>query len=105
MNLCPCPHESILELFKNIDLSGSFRGIGFPSAPVTVIVEIILSWAGLKNSVSGYGPGEFVFESGHYWIAKLIFQFKGSQINILHISNFKVKMNPYTTNIFDKLGL
>jgi hypothetical protein len=52
-------------LFKNINLSGSFGGIVFPAAPVTVIVEIILPGAGLKDSVSGYGPGEFVFEGGH----------------------------------------
>jgi hypothetical protein len=68
MNLCPCPHKAVLELFKNVDLSGSFRGIIFPSAPVTVIVEIILPWAGLKDSISGYGPGEFVFERGHLFL-------------------------------------
>jgi len=62
MNLCPCPHEAVLELFKNIDLSGSWRSIIFPSAPIPVIVEIILSGAGLKNTVPGYGPGKFVFE-------------------------------------------
>ena len=63
---CPCPHVAVLELFKDIDLLGSFWGIVFPSAPVTVIIEIILPWAGLKDSVSGYGPGEFVFEGGHF---------------------------------------
>jgi hypothetical protein len=31
----------------------------------TIIVEIILSGAGLKKSVSGYGPGKFVFEGAH----------------------------------------
>jgi hypothetical protein len=67
MNLCPCPHEAVLELFKNIDLSGSFRSTIFPSAPVTVIVEIILSGAGLKDSISGYGPREFVFEGGGHF--------------------------------------
>jgi hypothetical protein len=56
MDLCPRPHITVLELFKNIDLSGSLRDIIFPSAPVSVIVEIILSGAGLKDSVSGYGP-------------------------------------------------
>jgi hypothetical protein len=66
MNLCPCPHVAVLELFKYIDLPGSFWGIIFPTAPVTVIIEIILPWAGLKDSIPGYGPGKFVFESGHY---------------------------------------
>ena len=46
MNLCPCPHKAVLELFKNIDLSGSFEDNGFPSA-------------------SGFGPGKFVFERNH----------------------------------------
>jgi hypothetical protein len=31
-----------------------------------IIVEIIFPGAGLKDSVSGYGPGEFVFEGGHF---------------------------------------
>jgi hypothetical protein len=68
MNLCPCPHKAILELFKNIDLSGSFGGIIFPSSPVTVVVEIILPGTGLKDSVSGYGPGKFVFEGAHFLV-------------------------------------
>jgi hypothetical protein len=46
-------------------LSGSFRGIKIPTTPVTVIVEIMLSWAGLKDPVTGYGPGKFVFEIAH----------------------------------------
>jgi hypothetical protein len=39
--------------------------VEFPSAPVSVIVEIILSGAGLKDTVTGYGPGKFVFEGAH----------------------------------------
>ena len=56
---------SVFKVFQDIDLPGSFWGIGFPSAPVTVIVEIVLPGAGLKYSVSGYGPGKFVFEGAH----------------------------------------
>jgi hypothetical protein len=52
-------------LFKNIDLPGSGRRIYIPASPETVIVEIILSGAGLKDSVTGNGPGKFVFEGGH----------------------------------------
>ena len=70
MNLCPYPHEAVLELFKNIDLPSSFRGIIFPAAPVTIIVEIILPWAGLKDSIPGYGPGKFVFEGAHFYNSK-----------------------------------
>jgi hypothetical protein len=57
---------TVLELFENVDLPGSFGSICVPAAPVSVIVEIILSGAGLKDSVTGYGPGEFVFEGGHF---------------------------------------
>jgi hypothetical protein len=56
-----------LELFKYIDVPGSFRGILFPTAPVTVIVEIILPGAGLEDSVPGYGPGKFVFKGAHFY--------------------------------------
>ena len=45
---------------------GGCRSIRLPVTPVTVIVEIVLSGAGLKDSVSGYGPGKFVFEGAHY---------------------------------------
>jgi hypothetical protein len=72
MNLCACPHEAVLELFKNIGLSGSFGGISFPAAPVSIIVEIILPGAGLKDSVARYGPGEFVFEGTHFLVLILI---------------------------------
>jgi hypothetical protein len=66
MNFCPRPHIAVLELFENIDLPGSGRCIYIPAAPVSVIVEIILSGAGLKDSVTRYGPGECVFEGIHY---------------------------------------
>ena len=48
-----------------MNLSGPLRGTVFPAAPVTIIVEIILSGAGLKDSIPGYRPGEFVFEGAH----------------------------------------
>jgi hypothetical protein len=38
----------------------------FPATQVTVIVEIILSGAGLKDSIPGYGSGELVFKGAHY---------------------------------------
>ena len=37
----------------------------FPSSPVSVIVEIILSGAGLQESIPGYGPEKLVFEGAH----------------------------------------
>jgi hypothetical protein len=68
VNFCPCPHVAVLELFKNVNLPGSFGGIGFPTAPVPIVVEIVLSGAGLENSIPGYRPGKFVFEGAHFWI-------------------------------------
>jgi hypothetical protein len=53
MNLCTNPHVTVLELLKNIDLPGPFGGIKVPATPVAVIVEIILSGAGFKDSVTG----------------------------------------------------
>jgi hypothetical protein len=62
VNLCPCPHITVFEVFENVDQSGSLRGIEIPTTPRCIIVEIILSGAGLKDSIPGYGPREFVFE-------------------------------------------
>jgi hypothetical protein len=53
-------------LFKNVDLPDSFGGIKVPTAPVSIIVEIILSGAGSKNSIPGYGPGKFVVKVAHF---------------------------------------
>ena len=63
----PLPTDiSLLVFFEHIDLPYSLRSVDFPATPVTVIVEIILSGAGLKDSIPGYGPGEFVFEGAHW---------------------------------------
>jgi len=47
-------------------LPGSLGGVVFPATPVSIIVEIILSGARLEYPVTGYGPGKFVFEDGHF---------------------------------------
>ena len=86
MDLFPSPHVAVLEVFQDIDLPGSFWGISFPSAPVTVIVEIILPRAGLKDSVSGYGPGKFVFEGGH---GVVLISFKNEHSNPIRSSILK----------------
>ncbi len=57
---------TVFELLKDIDLPGSFWGIEIPSTPVSIIVERILSGAGLEDSIPGYGPGEFVFEGAQF---------------------------------------
>jgi hypothetical protein len=66
MNLCSCPHIAVFKVLQDIDLPCSIGGISFPTTPVPVIVEIILPWAGLKKSVSGYGPGKLIFEGAHF---------------------------------------
>ena len=47
-------------------MTGSLGGIVFPAIPVSVVVEIILSGAGLKYPIPGYGPGKLVSEGAHY---------------------------------------
>ena len=73
MDFCPYPHETVLKLFKHIDLFCSLWSINLPTTPVSVIVEIILSRTGLKDSVAGYGPGKFVFEGAHFLDSFIMF--------------------------------
>jgi hypothetical protein len=70
VNLFTCPHATVFQLFKNIDLLDPLGRVDLPSAPVSVIIEIILSGTGLKNSITGYGPGKLVFEGVHYLNSK-----------------------------------
>ena len=46
-------------------LAGSFRGILKPAVPKAIIGKPVLSGAGFENFIPGFGPGKFVFESGH----------------------------------------
>jgi hypothetical protein len=66
VDLLPCPHKPIFEVFQDIDLPGFSWGILFPAAPIGVIVEIVLPWAGLKDLIPGFGPGEFVANFVHW---------------------------------------
>ena len=66
VNLSPCPHMPILEVFKDIDLPGSLWGAFLPAAPIRIIVEEVLSGAGLKDLIAGFGPGEFVMDFSHW---------------------------------------
>ena len=65
MNLFPCPHIAIFEVLENVNLSGPFGSIPFPTTPVSIVIEIILPGADLKNPIPGDGPGKFVFERTH----------------------------------------
>jgi len=47
-------------------------GIEFSATPVTIIIEKVLSGTGLEDSVTGYGPGKFVFEGAHFLVSTII---------------------------------
>jgi hypothetical protein len=69
MDLFPSPGLTVFQVLQDINLPGSFEGILKPAIPRAIIGKPVLSWACPKNFISGLGPGEFVFESGHRsWI-------------------------------------
>ena len=70
MDLFSSPGLPIFKVFQNINLAGSFRGILKPAIPETIIGKPVLSGPGFENFIPGFGPGEFVLESGHRnWIS------------------------------------
>jgi hypothetical protein len=66
VNLFSCPHIAVFEILKDVNLPGSLWCALFPPTPGPVIVEIVLSGAGFKDLISGFGPGEFVFNFFHW---------------------------------------
>ena len=66
MDPVSCPDMSIFEILQDIDLAGSFWNIPKPSIPVAVISKPVLSWAGPKNLIPCFWPGEFIFEFSHH---------------------------------------
>ncbi len=66
VNLSPCPHIPVLKVLEDIDLPGSLWGIFLPATPKCIIVKVVLSWAGLKDLIPGFGPGEFVTDFTHW---------------------------------------
>jgi hypothetical protein len=54
MDLFAGPHLPSLQIFQDVDLTGPQRGIIQPSIPVSVVIEIILSEAGLKAFIPGF---------------------------------------------------
>jgi hypothetical protein len=65
MDLFSSPGLSVLQVLEDINLPGSFRGILEPAIPETIIGKPVLPGAGFKGFVPGFGPGEFVLETGH----------------------------------------
>ena len=59
------PGLAIFKVFQDINLAASFKGILKPTIPKTIIGKPILSGAGLEEFIPGFGPGEFILESGH----------------------------------------
>jgi len=60
VNSISSPQVPVFEVLKDIDLSGSFRSVLFPTAPIGIVTEIVLSGAGLKDLIPGFGPGKFI---------------------------------------------
>jgi D-alanyl-D-alanine carboxypeptidase (penicillin-binding protein 5/6) len=59
------PGLTLFQILQDINLAGSFRVILQPAVPENVIGKPILSGPGFEDFAPGFGPGEFVFESGH----------------------------------------
>ena len=72
VNLSPCPHIPVLEVPEDIDLPDSLWGVLLPADPIPVLVEVVLSGAGLKDLIAAFGPGEFVTDFSH-WRQESIF--------------------------------
>ncbi len=66
VDLFACPHVPVLEVSEDIDLPRSLWGVFLPATPIRIIVEVVLSGAGLKDLISGFGPGEFVTDCTHW---------------------------------------
>ena len=65
VNLFSCPSLTVFQILQDINLAGSFRSVLKPAVPETVIGKPVLSGAGFEDFIPGFGPGKFVFESGH----------------------------------------
>jgi hypothetical protein len=60
MNSVSLPQVPVFEVLQGINLSGSFGGVLFPTSPIGIVSEIILSGTGLKDLIPGFGPGKFI---------------------------------------------
>jgi hypothetical protein len=69
----PGPHEAILEILEEVDLSGPLWSIFIPSTPVPVIIEVILPGAGHEDLMSGFGPGKFIAKFAHLFVFHNVF--------------------------------
>ena len=65
VDLFPGPGLTVLQVLQDINLPSSLRSILEPAIPETIIGKPVLSGADFENFIPGFGPGEFVLESGH----------------------------------------
>ena len=65
MDLFSSPGLTVFQVFQDINLPSSFRGILDPAIPKTIIGKPVLSGAGFEGFIPAFGPGEFVLESDH----------------------------------------
>jgi hypothetical protein len=65
MDLFSSPGLTVPQVLQDINLPSSFRGILEPAIPKAIISKPVLPGAGFEDFIPGFGPGEFVLESGH----------------------------------------
>jgi hypothetical protein len=65
VDLFSSPGLTVFQILQDINLPGSFKGILEPAIPETIIGKPVLSGADFEDFIPGFGPGEFVLESGH----------------------------------------
>jgi hypothetical protein len=75
MDFFSSPGFTVFQILQDVNLPSFFRGILEPAIPKAVIGKPVLSGAGFEDFIPGFGPGEFIFESGHRrWIQLLRLQ-------------------------------
>jgi len=60
VNRISSPQVPVFEVLQSINLSGPFGSVLFPTSPIGIVTEIVLSGAGLKDLIPGFGPGKFI---------------------------------------------
>jgi hypothetical protein len=54
MNLLSAPHIAVLQVPQNVYLFCPFRGIFFPTVPISVVIIVILPGTGLEDLIPGH---------------------------------------------------
>jgi len=99
MDLFPRPGLPVFEVFQDINLAGSFRGVLKPAIPEAVIGKPILSRASFEDFIPGFGPGEFVFETGQ-WSGNLFTEAASKPILLIILHRWKKISSPAHSSLF-----